>query len=138
MRCVRSPAESAPNTRPTSSKTPPVISISEFTLAQRVSIGPLLPSIGMRWVRSPSFAAEVTSCACSTACESMRLAATCAVTSGAYLTTFTGLPLMSRIGLYEAWIQTSRPPLPSRLYWPESNSPRLSLSQNMRYSRLAA
>ena len=40
----------------------------------------------------------------------------CAVTSVAYLTILDGLPLESRIGLYEAWIQTSRPPLPIRLY----------------------
>ena len=61
-----------------------------------------------------------------------------AVMSVAYFTTLNGLPLRSRIGLYEASIQISLPPLPMRLYWPESNSPRLSFSQNARYSALIA
>src|ERR1700704_5338600 len=40
----------------------------------------------------------------------------CAVMSVANLTTRNGLPFLSRIGLYDAWIQTSLPPLAIRLY----------------------
>src|SRR5262249_22257371 len=59
-------------------------------------------------------------------------AITCAVTSEAYFTTLKGLPLRSRIGLYDAWIQTLRPPLPTRAYSADWNSPRLRLAQNSR------
>src|SRR4051812_33210199 len=61
---------------------------------------------------------------------------TCFVTSVAYFTTRAGRPLTSRIGLYEPWIQTSRPPLPRRRYSPVWYSPRPSRAQNSRYSGL--
>src|SRR5262249_53186632 len=58
------------------------------------------------------------------------------VRSVANFTTFHGRPFRSMIGLYEASIQTSWPPLPIRLYWAAWYSPRRSFSQNARYSAL--
>jgi hypothetical protein len=64
-------------------------------------------------VRSPSDRALSSRCTSTTACF-------CSVMSMAYLTTLNGLPSAFRIGLYDDWIHTSRPPLPTRLYWPTS------------------
>ena len=55
--------------------------------------------------------------------------------SVAYLTTLNGLPFMSRIGLYEAWIQTSRPPLPMRLN-SAGGTRRVQIGPEFRYSGL--
>ncbi len=138
IRCVRSPVDSAAKTRPTSANARAVVSISELMPSHMSAMWPLRPSSATRRDRSPSLAAFATCSVSSTAARSVSAALTCAVTSLAYLTTLNGLPFRSRIGLYDAWIQTSRPPLARRLYSPASNSPRPSFSQNRRYSSLAA
>ncbi len=56
------------------------------------------------------------------------------VMSVANLTILIGLPVASKIGLYEAWIHTSWPLLATRRYSPASNSPRPRRSQNATYS----
>ena len=55
-----------------------------------------------------------------------------AVTSVAYFTTLVGVPSSPKIGLYDAWIQTSRPSFPNRLNSAEMNSPSRRRSQNLR------
>lgn len=62
----------------------------------------------------------------------------CAVMSVANLTTLYGRPWRSSTGLYEAWIQISRWPLPKRRYCPASYSPRPKRAQKSRYSALRA
>jgi hypothetical protein len=57
-----------------------------------------------------------------------------AVMSVANLMTLTGLPALSKTGLYEAWIQISVPPLPTRRNLSAKNSPLFRRRQNSRYS----
>ena len=73
------------------------------------------------------------SCPCASAAASFR-----AVTSEAIFTIFIGLPSVPITGLYDAWIQTSLPPLPMRLYSAMSKVPLRNRSQNWRYSGLLA
>ena len=63
---------------------------------------------------------------------------TASVMSMANLMTLYGLPSVSKMGLYDAWIHTSRPPLPKRLNRAAWNRPAASSSQNRLYSALAA
>ena len=60
-----------------------------------------------------------------------------AVTSVAIWTILNGLPSRPMIGLNDTSSQTSRPPLPTRLYWPVTCSPRCRLSHISLYSALS-
>ena len=65
-----------------------------------------------------AMAIEVSPMAASNSAIPLRIF-TWSVTSVANLTTLKGLPFRSKIGLYDAWIHTSLPPLPIRLYSPD-------------------
>ncbi len=106
---------------------------AETTLAC-VEVSPALPVISLLTEESSSEALPSAVALSETMFTSSRMA----VTSEAYLTTLKGLPLRSKIGLYEAWIQTSLPPLPMRLYSPAWKRPAASSDQKRWYSALAA